>query len=117
MQVIPKSGDWQVVTNKQVFKSEPENQCNRYHTACRILEQHPHHFSWQDGLALLHEVAQVKQPYQFDGQKRIISTEWSTVFDLNRKTVFLSRSLDYKRIFQLTLHDRDFYAQTDQAEQ
>lgn len=86
--IIHNEHPWLIATNTlHVTRSEEEliNACGRYETATEILRDENGILDWEGGMNLLREMSQS-------------GTQWSTVYDLMNREVYISLYRDYKNI-------------------
>lgn len=112
MRVIPMEGDWQAATNWKLFDVPVERtrkNCARFRTATDILKTAGDSMTWKEGLNLLDRVAQHDVEYVIRGEKITVNTEWSAVFNMKKREVYISLDMNYDKVFKLALRDREDY--------
>ena len=84
---------WQIVTNTQLYdKSEDwiRSQCGRYRTADDYLSDVDGAITWQEGMDVLRTMS-------------VGNTQWSSIYDLLDKDLYLSLHRDYIRLYRIPL--------------
>ena len=112
MRVIPMDGAWQAATNRKLFDVSAERtrkNCARFRTATDILKTSGDSMSWKGGMSLLDRVAQHDVDYVIRGEKITVNTEWSAIFNMKKREVYISLDMNYDKVFKLVLRDRDDY--------
>jgi hypothetical protein len=95
MKVIPNTGPWQVMTNIPVYNVPLDmliSGCWRYDRIYAKLLLQNGILSRDDSMALLSEIAN-------------IWTEWSAVYDIARKRIFLALDFNYDPVYEFRLDD------------
>jgi len=113
MQVVPDDpgGTGQIVTNSPLAGRGEEvrrDQCERY----RILRQELTRAStrppdprpdWQQGLDALAAAAQHNARYVIDGEPWVVSTQWSTLFELSSGQAYICLQCDFDTVYRVTV--------------
>jgi len=110
MRVIPKQGAWQAATNWKLCDVPMERtrkNCARFRTATDILKTSGESMTWKGGMNILDKVAQRSVKYVIGGEKITVNTEWSAVFNMKKREVYISLDMDYDKVFKLSLRDRE----------
>lgn len=95
LEVIRSSENWQVMTNSLRLVKNPPH-CSRYQRASRFLEGQQGNISPEQAMDLLKRISQRTIRY---------STQWSAVFDLEKKEIRLCLDRNYRKIYTLTFPD------------
>lgn len=96
MRAIRKTLAWQLALNSPLYKvSEGDRQieCQRYHILTSLLAANKESMNWQKGMQFLRRVAL---------KGRQIMTSWSSVYDIQEKTIYLVVHKKYQTPFKLT---------------
>ena len=109
MHLVKDPGQRQVVTNTDMFEVPLEQRrraCDRYDTICddlAVLDDPARTapLTWQEAMDALADARQDNRRYDIDGQRLRVSTQWSAVFDTDRREVWLALGKDYGRIYRL----------------
>jgi len=91
--IIPNDKSWQVVTNTLLFNVPEEtrkNECSRYETAYTNLEKVDGQVDWEEGMNILSAIS-------------VEDTQWSTIYDMNRKEVYISLYRGYSDIRKIKI--------------
>ncbi|MBN1885148.1 MAG: linear amide C-N hydrolase [Candidatus Krumholzibacteriota bacterium] len=109
MQIIENDGPWQVATNSRLFE-RPERtrraSCSRYRTLAGILADADSSFGWLDGMAALRRVSQERVSHVEGGRRLLVSTRWSSVYDLEARTLRIAVDRDWDTVYELRLPAR-----------
>jgi hypothetical protein len=95
MKVIPNTGLWQVMTNIPVYNvplDELLSGCWRYDRIYARLLLHNGILNANDSMSLLSEIAN-------------IWTEWSTVYDISHRKIYLALDYSYAPVYEFRLDD------------
>jgi choloylglycine hydrolase len=104
MEVVRDQGDWQVVTNSPLFEVGDKRRrkaCPRYGSLARTLSGAGDTFTWSQGMDTLTKTVQRNRHYNLDGENLRISTQWSTVFDLEQLTAYVCLGGDFAKVYKL----------------
>ncbi len=104
MHLVKDSGDWQVVTNTEMFEvplEERRHQCGRYKSLTKAMDGQDDTMTWQQAMDALVDARQKNKTTTIDGQKLKVSTQWSAVFDTGERTMYLALGDDYRTVYRL----------------
>lgn len=96
LQVIPNEESWQVATNSPIYNvplSERKANCWRYPIIYDSLEAAGGAINRELGLHILEQIV-FKPP----------GTQWSSLYNLNNKTITFALDCDFRKIFHYSLH-------------
>ncbi len=107
MQIIRKENNFQIATNSQIFKtSETEKKkCNRYNTIFKKLHKYNVDFSPLDAMDILKKVKQKRIFHNLKNEEKLTNTQWSAVFDMQNKEIFICIHSDYTKIYKLKIQN------------
>jgi hypothetical protein len=109
MQIVSDGPDLQVVTNSDLADT-PEGTrrqaCSRYRRIAKGLDG-ADSLDWRGGLDLLAGAAQHGRIYRIDDRTLRVSTQWSAIFDLERREVRLCMHGDYGTVYRMRLEPTD----------
>jgi Linear amide C-N hydrolases, choloylglycine hydrolase family len=100
VKVIPNQETWQVASNRLIDSAGPKDpilsHCNRYKTAYNLLEKKHGIITANEAMNILRDVS----------QKRINSTHWSAVYNLNTGSIIavLERKFEIVKSFHLKMY-------------
>ncbi len=109
LKTIPSRSQWQVISNQIQYQRKPSSigrECWRYEKLHERFSQETagnkaEGLDIRAAMQLLKDVAQINVRYVFESGPQIISTQWSTLFDLNRKTIYMALHRNFERIIRL----------------
>ena len=104
MQVLPSGPNPQIVTNTPMInvpESNRRDSCRRYRTLANTLDQPGGGFGWQEGINALQRTAQYNVLFILEGERWRVSTQWSAVFDLARREVYVCLGRDFGTVYKL----------------
>jgi len=116
LRVIPMKGAWQAATNWKLINVPAERtrkNCARFRIATDILKNSGDSMSWIGGMNLLDKVAQRNVEYVIGGNKINVNTEWSAIFNMKKREVYICLDMNYDKVFKLVLRDREYYYSSD----
>ncbi|MFC1724322.1 linear amide C-N hydrolase [candidate division KSB1 bacterium] len=95
MKVIPNTESFQVITNSPVYDrslSSIKNTCWRYKNAFDLLKKFDGKVTREEGMDILQSVS-------------VKGTQWSAVYDMKEKSVYVSLYRDYKTVTRISFID------------
>jgi len=112
MQVIENNHSWQIVTNTKMYgmtDDQLSRQCNRFRRIYSELKNTPDTLTWQQSMDMLAGVKQIHKTYYFDSGPMVVSTQWSAVFDINERVLFVCKDRQYSKVYGFRLHNKEYY--------
>jgi len=112
MQVIRGTGGKQIATNTAMYNASEgrlNRSCDRFRLIHSSLANDPDTLSWQKGMDILAAARQVNVVYHFDDGPMRVSTQWSAVFEINKRRVTVCTGNDYSKAYRFKLHVKEFY--------
>jgi len=106
MHLVKDSGDWQVVTNSDMFEvplADRRRSCDRYNSLARSMTRQEGTMTWEQAMDALAAAKQKNRTYQLDGEKLKVSTQWSAVFDTGKREIHLVLAGDYRKVYRLVV--------------
>jgi hypothetical protein len=106
MHLVKDPGDWQVVTNSDMFEVPLEQRrrsCDRYAKLVKAMDRQDESMTWQQAMDALASAEQKNRTYHIDGQTLKVSTQWSAVFDTGRREVYLTLAGDYRKVYRFAV--------------
>ncbi len=110
MEVLRSGNEDQVVTNRPLCGVEEEDRrrgCRRYRKLAEALEKQEPGFGWIAGMGALQAAAQHNVTYLIHGERWRVSTQWSAVFDMTAREVFVSWGRQYETVYKFQVPTRD----------
>ncbi len=106
MHLVKDTGDWQVVTNSDLFGvavDERRQSCDRYDSLCKSMAQQAETMTWQDAMDALVKTRQKNKTQTIDGERLKVSTQWSAVFDMGERAVYLVLGENYREVYRVAV--------------
>jgi hypothetical protein len=103
MHLVKDPGDWQVVTNSDMFEvplADRRRRCDRYGSLAKSMGGQEGTMTWQQAMDALVDARQKNKTSIIDGQKLKISTQWSAVFDTGERSLYLALGDDYRTVYR-----------------
>ncbi|MDX2473622.1 MAG: hypothetical protein QNL91_07910 [Candidatus Krumholzibacteria bacterium] len=106
MHLVKDPGDWQVVTNSDMFEvplADRRRRCDRYGSLAKSMGGQEGTMTWQQAMDALVDARQKNKTSIIDGQKLKISTQWSAVFDTGERSLYLALGDDYRTVYRFEI--------------
>jgi hypothetical protein len=83
--------------------------CDRFRRIYSNLANNPDTLSWQKCMDIMSAARQVNTVYNFDDGPMRVSTQWSAVFEVNKRMVTVCTGNEYSKAYRFKLHEKEFY--------
>ncbi len=104
MEVVREEKNRQVVTNSDMYLVPEGNRrqsCPRYRKLARSLNRQEGAMDWRQEMDALAGTIQRNRHYNIDGENLRVSTQWSTIFDLEQLKAYVCLNSDYRKVYRL----------------
>ncbi|MFT5315654.1 MAG: hypothetical protein ACI9UK_001486, partial [Candidatus Krumholzibacteriia bacterium] len=102
MHMVKDAGDWQVAAADGMYKVSPEarrSASKSYRKLYDEVAKQEDPVSWQSTFDVLADVKRKNKKIKHNGEEMRVGTQWSTVFDSEKKEIRLSVDGDHKKIY------------------
>ena len=110
MHMVKDAGQWQVAAAGGMFEvplAERRRQDKEHDKLCAEVAEQQEPVSWQSSLDVLAESRQKNQKIEHAGKKMRVGTQWSAVFDSEKKEIHLSVEGNYKKVYLFSVAPED----------
>lgn len=110
MHLVKDTGEWQVAAAGGMYDvslAERRRADKGYDKLCAKVDQQQEPVSWQSSLDVLAAVRQKNQKIKHAGKNMRVGTQWSAVFDSDRKEIHLSVEGNDKKVYLFSVAPED----------